>query len=71
MRKEILLPAVAVAGGGVGFALRRWELATAFEADTGLPIAGAPATLALIAVSAAVAVVLLALSLGRYPGFSG
>ena len=35
MRKEILLPAVAVAGGGAGFVLRRWELATAFEADTG------------------------------------
>ena len=27
MRKEILLPAVAVAGGGAGFVLRRWELA--------------------------------------------
>ena len=40
MRKEILLPAVAVAGGGAGFVLRRWELATAFEADTGLPIPG-------------------------------
>ena len=45
MRKEILLPAVAAAGGVVGFAFRRWELATAFEADTGLPIDGAPATM--------------------------
>lgn len=58
MRKEILLPAVAVAGGGAGFVLRRWELATAFEADTGLPIPGAPATLALIALSVAMAAVL-------------
>ena len=57
MRKEILLPAVAVAGGGVGFVLRRWELATAFESDTGLPIPGAPATLALIALSVAMAAV--------------
>lgn len=71
MRKEILLPAIAVAGGLGGFALRRWELATAFEADTGLPIAGAPATVALIALSAAVAAVLLVLSLGKYPAFPG
>ena len=72
MRKEILLPAIAVVGGGAGFALRRWELATAFEADTGLPIAGAPATMALIALSVVVAAVLLILSfMGKYPRFSG
>ena len=71
MRKEILLPIAAAAGGVGGFALRRWELATAFEADTGLPIAGAPATMALIALSAVVAVVLLVLSLGKYPDFEG
>ena len=46
---------VAIAGGAAGFALRRWELATAFEADTGLPIDGAPATLALIALSVVMA----------------
>lgn len=72
MRKEILLPAIAVVGGGAGFALRRWELATAFEADTGLPISGAPATMALIALSVVVAAVLLILSfMGKYPRFSG
>ena len=71
MRKEILLPVVAVIGGGVGFGLRRWELATAFEADTGLPIAGATATTALIVLSAVMAVALLALSRGRYPDFGG
>ena len=38
MRKEIIVPAVAVIGGGVGFALRRWGLDTGFEPDTGLPI---------------------------------
>ena len=71
MRKEILLPAVAIAGGAAGFALRRWELATAFEADTGLPIDGAPATLALIALSVVMAAVLALLCRGRYPQFSG
>ena len=71
MRKEILLPAVAVAGGGAGFVLRRWELATAFEADTGLPIPGAPATLALIALSVAMAAVLALLCRGKSPSFTG
>ena len=71
MRKEILLPAVAVAGGGAGFVLRRWELATAFESDAGLPIPGAPATLALIALSVAMAAVLALLCRGKYPSFTG
>lgn len=31
MKKEILLPAVAWLGGAAGFALRRWELATAYD----------------------------------------
>lgn len=31
MKKEVLLPAVAWLGGIVGFALRRWELATAYD----------------------------------------
>lgn len=70
MRKEMLLPAVAVAGGLAGFGLRWWELNTAFEAETGLPLAGAPASLALIALSAVVAVALLVLSLtAKYPEF--
>ena len=72
MRKEILLPAVAVAGGAVGFALRHWELTTAFEADTGLPIAGAPATYALIAFSVVMVALLAVLSLtAKYPKFQG
>ena len=71
MRKEIILPAVAAAGGVAGFALRRWELATAFEPDTGLPIAGAPATIALIALSVVMAVVLALLCRGKYPAFTG
>ena len=71
MRKEFVLPAAAVAGGAVGFALRRWELATAFEADTGLPISGAPATLALILFSVVMVAVLALLCRGHYPAFSG
>lgn len=48
MKKNQLIPALAVLGGGVGFGLRKWQLATAFETDTGLAIAGAPATIALL-----------------------
>ena len=71
MRKEIILPAVAVVCGGAGYALRRWELATAFEAGTGLPISGAPATLALAGFSAAAAVALALLCRGNYSVMSG
>lgn len=49
MRKNVLLPGAALLAGLVGFALRKWELATAFEPDTGLPVSGVPATPALIA----------------------
>ncbi len=55
MRKAIVLPATALLGGVAGFFLRRWELATAFEADTGLPIPNAPAFWALVLLSLAVA----------------
>lgn len=71
MKKEILLPALAAAGGAAGFALRRWELATAFEPDTGLPIAGMPATYALAAVSAGMILALALLGRGEYAGLSG
>ena len=71
MRKEIVLPAVAVVCGGAGFALRRWELSTAFEAGTGLPIPGAAATLALAGFSVLTAAVLALLCRGKYPAFSG
>lgn len=70
MRKEIVVPAVAVVGGGAGFALRRWGLSTGFEVDTGLPIPGSPANLSLIALSVAMAVLLAALCLSRGSAFS-
>ena len=59
MRKELVLPVTAAVSGAAGFFLRRWELASAFEADTGLPIPGMPATWALIALSAAAVLALL------------
>ena len=71
MRKELILPVTAIVGGAIGFFLRRLELATAFEPDTGLPIEGMPVTWALIALSAAVAVALLLLCLGVGKGFEG
>lgn len=71
MRKEIIVPAVAVIGGGVGFALRRWGLDTGFEPDTGLPIPGAPATMALIALSVVMVVLLALLCWSGKTAFSG
>lgn len=71
MRKEIIVPAVAVIGGGMGFALRCWELNTGFEPDTGLPIAEAPATYTPIAFSVVMVVVLALLCLGSKRAFSG
>ena len=71
MRKEFLLPALALGGGLAGLALRLWELSSAFEADTGLPVAGAPATLVLAGFSAAVLLALVLLCRGTGQGFQG
>lgn len=71
MRKEIILPSVAVAGGAAGFALRRWELATAFEPDTGLPLAGAGSTYAIIGFTVLMAAVLALLCRGTHREFPG
>lgn len=71
MRKEIVLPALAVIGGLGGMGLRRWGLATAFEPETHLPIPAMPATWSLIALSVVMAAVLLLLCRGSqrpYPG---
>lgn len=65
MRKDILLPGAAAVVGVLGFGLRRWQLATAFEPETGLAIPGAPATLALIACSVVLAAAILALVWGH------
>lgn len=66
-RNDILLPALVVLGGGVGFGLRKWQLAAGFEEATGLSIPGAPAALALMGWSALVAAAVILLCL-RYKG---
>lgn len=71
MRKAILIPVVALAGGVVGFFLRRWGLDTAFEPDTGLPIAGMPATYVLALLCVVMVVGLLLLSRTQTPLFEG
>ena len=71
MRKEIVLPSLAVGGGIVGLILRRWELATAFEADTGLVTPNMPSTWALIIWSAVLAVVFILLCRGKHRPFNG
>lgn len=70
MRKEIILPGVAVIGGIAGFVLRRWDLAVAFEPDTGLVIPHMPSTYALLALSAVVALLLALLCRGKHHSFS-
>ena len=62
MRKDIFLPGVALAGGVLGFGLRRWQLASAYVADTQLFLHKAPATVALMAVLAVSLVLLLLLN---------
>ncbi|WP_294550677.1 hypothetical protein [uncultured Pseudoflavonifractor sp.] len=71
MRKEIVLPSLAVGGGIVGLLLRRWELSTAFEADTGLVTPNMPSTWALIIWSAVLAVVFILLCRGKHRPFHG
>jgi hypothetical protein len=68
MLQAILLPLLAVFGGIGGFFLRRWELATAFESDTGLAILWTAPTVLLIALSVVLAAVFLLLCRkSRYP----
>lgn len=52
MRKDIALPALALAGGAAGFFLRRWHLASAYQPETGLFVHGAPAAYALLGLTA-------------------
>lgn len=71
MRKELVLPAAAIAGGAAGFVLRCWELRTAFEPDTGLPVYGMGATWSLILLCAALVLALALLCRGVGKGFTG
>lgn len=64
MRKDFALPALALVGGAAGFLVRLWQRASALDPTTNLFTHGAPATWALLAVTAAVAVLALALCSG-------
>jgi len=61
MKKQIALPALALAGGAAGFFLRRWQLASAYLPDTELFVHGAPATYVLLGFTALLAAVFLLL----------
>lgn len=70
MRKDVFLPALAVAGGAAGFLLRRWQLASAYVPETGLFVHGAPATYALLGLTVllAAAFAVLVQGKGEKPG---
>ena len=63
MRKDIFLPVLALAGGAVGFLLRLWQYASAYDPSTELFAHGAPASLALVVWT----VLMGALALGHVP----
>lgn len=58
-RNDILLPALAVAGGGLGFGLRRWQLTTGYDPQTQLFLPSHPAIYALLLLTAVLALVIL------------
>lgn len=64
MRKDILLPGLSVAGGAACLALRQWQLASAYDAEKQLFAHGAPATYALLLLTAVLAAALLVLVQG-------
>lgn len=59
MDKHYALPLTAALGGAAAWVLRLLQNRTGFEADTGLPIPGDPATLALAALLALLGIALL------------
>lgn len=71
MRKALVLPTIAILGGVAGFFLRRWELASVFDAETGLPAAGMQATWVLGLLSVAVLALLAVLCAGGGKTFAG
>ncbi len=71
MRKDILLPGLALAGGALGFGLRRWQLASAYDRETQLFRPGETATWALLAVLVLLALALLPLIRKTRPGGDG
>ena len=66
MRKDIILPGLALAGGIAGFALRKWQLSSAFHPETGLFTHGAPSTYALLGLTVLLLVLVPLLLLGKH-----
>lgn len=66
MKKQLLIPMLALPWGVLAFLLRLWQNHTGFEPDTGLPIPGAPAGMVLAVVLLAWAVC-LCLLVFRFP----
>ena len=64
MRKDIVLPALALAGGAAGLLLRIWQRVQALDPVTQLYNAGAPSSLALLALAMVMAVLSLVLCRG-------
>ena len=64
MGKHHILPALALAGGLAGFGLRLWQRTSALDPATELFASGAPASLALWGLMAALALAALLLSRG-------
>lgn len=64
MRKDIFLPLLAAAGGGVGFVLRYWQRAGFFDERAMLFQEGAPATAALLGMLALLALASILLTRG-------
>lgn len=61
MKKQWILPLTALLGGAAAFVLRLFHKHTGFEADTGLPIPGNMAGLALAVLLAALAILVILL----------
>ena len=65
VKNKIWLPIIALLGGVVGFGLRFWQRATAFDATTQLVDGSAPATLGLLAWFGLMALVAVVVSVKR------
>ena len=68
MRRDIVLPVLAVAGGVAGFFLRRWQLASAYDPETELFVHSAPATGALLGLTTLLALAFLLAVLKKKEG---
>ena len=62
MRKDLILPALALAGGAGGFFLRRRHWAGAYQPELGLFASGAPSLWALLGLAALLALAFLLLT---------